>query len=157
MSRIAAHKKEHLLSPCFQSSFGPDSDLLLHKEMSAESHADGGAADFPTNFSLECLLRAIKIGNTAGLLARTNYYFPSGVHPSSKEVFRYTGTLNTLLLHSKVFVVKDLDGDRGYYLRMDTVLEGQYESSNITDFFRSISADVEIMVNYFNAEIKPRF
>ena len=45
-------------------------------------------------------------------------------------------------MHSKVFVIQDIDGDRSYSLRMDTLLDGDYAREDITRFFDEVTQDV---------------
>lgn len=89
------------------------------------------------------------MNNTSGLLARINYRFPPETLVSASDVFRYAEVLNYLLVNSKVFVIQDIDGDRGYALRMDAFCSGCHERDSINDFFVGVSRDIEILLNYF--------
>ncbi|MEL6353939.1 MAG: hypothetical protein AAFR58_19610 [Cyanobacteria bacterium J06627_28] len=136
MSRFVTHMKEQLLDTCLSMPDG--------KEFSAAFWPDPAS-----DFAMDCFLRAVKVGAVAGLLARICYYFPETVPGTVEDVFRYTDVLNTRLKHSQVFVVKDLDGDRGYYLRMDAVLEGGYSRNSISAFLDDVTEDVDILLRYF--------
>lgn len=105
--------------------------------------------ELSADFSLQCLLKAIKIDGQAGLLARTSYRFTQAAPNSLPHAFQHADTLNQQLAHSRVFVVQDVDGDQSYYLRMDTVLSGAYERQNISLFLSRVNQDVGILVDYF--------
>lgn len=136
MPRFVTHMKEQLLNTCLSMPDG--------KECSAAFLPDQG-----NDLSIDCFLRAVKVGAAAGLLARICYYFPEAVPDTVEDVFRYTDVLNTLLKHSQVFVVKDLDGDRGYYLRMDAVLKEGYSRNSISAFLDDVTEDIDILLRYF--------
>ncbi len=101
-------------------------------------------------FSLECLLRVVKVRGKAELLSCVNYYFPEEITVSSKEALSCASQLNDLLMHSRVCVVQDIDGDRRYCLRMDTLLEGAYDAGNLASFLEKVTSDVAILLEYFS-------
>lgn len=142
MSHSVTHLKDHPWIPCLsaKSTFKPISLI-------EENSLDGSN---PGNFSLQGLFRAVRVGNAAGLLARINYYFPKGIKASGQEACRYAEVLNRLLVHSRVFVVQDIDGDLGYYLRLDAVLQGQYERNNLTTFLDNVRQDIAVLLQYFS-------
>ena len=152
MSRSGAQSKDYLLASCLpvKTNLEPIPRLARPAEK-----ADLGSHEKP-DVSIQCLLRAIKVGGTAGLLARINYYFPQDAKVSVKEAFRHANALNHWMGNAKVFVVQDLDGDRGYYLRMDAVLDGQYERKNLTKFLEGLCQDVDVLRGYFDCRFSAR-
>ncbi|MEM8501572.1 MAG: hypothetical protein AAF716_00285 [Cyanobacteria bacterium P01_D01_bin.1] len=125
---------------------------MAYSVVQVKERIDNATADieeFSTDFSLPCLLKAIKVDGKAGLLSRISYYFTQGVLHSLESAFHYADDLNRQLVHSRVFVVKDVDGDQSYYLRMDTVVSGACDRQNISLFLSKVNQDVEILVNYF--------
>lgn len=140
MANFVAQMKERL-----RSNYGLASSHNEKAVLSDASAIISQAADF----LLDCSIQALKGLGDTGLSSRVSYYFPSKVPASLNDVFRYVDELNALLLHSKVFVVQDLDGDRSYYLRMDTVLLGSINASSISALLDNIAQDVSILLQYF--------
>ncbi|MEM9152607.1 MAG: hypothetical protein AAGB19_19415 [Cyanobacteria bacterium P01_F01_bin.3] len=136
MADLVAQMKEHLLSSrVLATSQNKNSSLLT-------------PADSP-DFTLECSIQRLKGKGNIGLSSRVNYYFSSRVPASLNDVFRYVDTLNPLLQHSEVFVVQDLDGDHGYYLRMDTVRVGCIDSENVSVLLDNVTQDIHVFLQYF--------
>ena len=97
MSHFISQMKEQLLANCFPLAKVKDYSTAFKPVAGFES-------------SINCFLRVMKSGNSAGLLARINYYFDTDVPVSLNNIVRYTEVLNSMLKHSQVFVVQDLDG-----------------------------------------------
>ncbi|MGC1308504.1 MAG: hypothetical protein WA885_14865 [Phormidesmis sp.] len=93
------------------------------------------------NFSIKCLFRVIQVGSRKGLLARINYRFPKAPVLSAQQAFYYAEKLNQRLVHSKVFVVQDIDGDRSYFVRIDTVLYTGYDRRSVANLLDNVSED----------------
>jgi hypothetical protein len=101
-------------------------------------------------FSLDCLLRVVKIQGKAELLSRVNYYFPKEIKVSAQNALDCANQLNTLLVNSRVCVVQNIDGDGRFALRMDTLLNGAYEADNIARFLEKVTSDVARLLEYFS-------
>ena len=116
-------------------------------------------------FSMKCSIQTLKRGDRPGILSQICYR-PSrragerGTN-SVSGVFFNAKKLNSLLTTSEVFVVKDLDGDHGYYLRMDTILlEESFllgdlstsgsRRSQISQLLDHVTQDVDILLKYFH-------
>lgn len=140
MSRPVIQLKERLLTACSSAHENREPVSLCSTQHDLE-------------FSLECLLSVIKIEDKAGLLSRVSYSFPKELKVSSKEAFNCADALNPLLTYSQVFVVRDLDGDRGYSLRMDTVHNDSFSRESLATFFDRINQDLTILLKYFGAQI----
>lgn len=153
MSRSIAQIKEHLLATrfCVETNIEPVALYQGGKHPGDECLP----ADKREDFCLECLLRALRVGDRAGLLSRVNYYFPKNAAVPVKTAFHHAEMLNHLLVHSRVFVVQDIDGDRSYSLRMDTLLKGDYTQENIAHFFDEVVQDVAILLQYFGHATRP--
>ena len=137
MAYLVSPMKEHLLANCSLTPSG-DEQMLIFAQNTA------------TDFSLQGFLRALKLGNSAGLLSRIRYTFPKAVPATAGDALNYADTINRLLRHSQVFVVKDIDGSGDHFLRMDTVMQGPYERENIARFLDNVTEDVETLVQYFS-------
>jgi hypothetical protein len=148
MSRLLTRMKEQLLAACFPIESHLESHFKSQTNPSQlEPIALGSDQE---EFSLECLLRVVKIRDKRELLSRVNYYFPQGVAITAQNALDCADRLNTLLVHSRVYVVQNIDGDRRYSLRMDTLLKGAYDSESIASFLEEITSDVAILLEYFS-------
>ena len=105
-------------------------------------------------FSVNCLLRSVRVEESVCLLSRTNYCFPSGDRISVKEAIQHADCLNRKVSQSKVHVVKDIDGDCGYFLQMDSVLKGNRTPAALSTFLDNIGKDMEVILRYFQQEIR---
>lgn len=103
-------------------------------------------------FSINCLFRAIRIEESACLLSRTHYCFPSTLRISIEEAMQHANCLNRRVSQSKVHVVKDIDGDRGYFLQMDSILRGDRTPAALSTFLDNIEKDMEVILQYFQQE-----
>jgi len=144
MANLVAQMKEHLLTGC-----GVMSSHSKKTSSAIPSDIPSGVLDF----TLDCSVQRLKSPGNAGLSSRVSYYFPSRVPASLNDVFRYVDKLNSLLQHSKVFVVQDLDGDHSYYLRMDTVLIGSIKAESISTLLEAVTQDVDVLLRYFRYNI----
>ena len=121
-----------------------------------QSGHDGANLDPNEAFSIKCLLRTVRVEDSAGLLSRINYCFPSGRAIALPEVMRHAERLNALLVQSKVYVVKDIDGDRGHFLQMDSVLKSDDMQScdrrKASAFLKGVTSDIERLLKYFQQE-----
>ncbi|MGB3671221.1 MAG: hypothetical protein WA984_13990 [Phormidesmis sp.] len=120
-------------------------------------------------FSIKCSIQMLKQGDRTGVVSQICYR-PSGQGAHSVNgVFFNAKMLNALLTVSEVFVVKDLDGDHSYYLRMDTILledtglpkemrssansSGARSSSSmrslISQLLNHVTQDTDILLKYF--------
>ncbi|MEL7070756.1 MAG: hypothetical protein AAGN15_19135 [Cyanobacteria bacterium J06581_3] len=99
------------------------------------------------SLSLKCAMQTLPSGG--GLCARLSYYFPTPVVISLDHIFTDAEALNQRLVSSQVFVVQDLDGDHGYYLRMDTVQTGRVDAESISKLLDSVAQDVSILLAYY--------
>lgn len=111
---------------------------------------DGGK----TGFSIQSKPQPTLIHSPTGLLSQIDCYFPRGLSVSASAAFDYAAAINQQLVHSKAFVVQDIDGDGGYYLRVDTLLEGCYEAKDydpkaIDTLLASMSQDLERLNRFF--------
>ena len=140
MSRPVIQLKERLLAAC------PDVNKNRKPVSLFSSQHD-------SEFSLDCLLSVIKIEDKTGVLSRVTYAFPQKTKVSSKDAFQHADAINSLLAYSQVFVVRDLDGDRGYSLRMDTVHNGTSHRESLSAFFDCISQDVTVLLKYFDSQV----
>ena len=102
--------------------------------------------------SINCLLRKVRIEGSACLLARVNYCFPCTTAVSAVSVIRHAEGLNNLVEQSRVHVVKDLDGDCGYFLQMDSVLTGDLDRTSVAAFLSDVAKDVAVMLRYLQAK-----
>ncbi|MEO0887728.1 MAG: hypothetical protein AAFY54_17615, partial [Cyanobacteria bacterium J06648_10] len=82
---------------------------------------------------------------------RLSYYLPTQLHVSLNHIFDDAEALNQRLASSQVFVVQDLDGDRGYYLRMDTVQTGRVDAGSISRLLESVTQDFAILLAYYRS------
>lgn len=113
-----------------------------------------------TAFSIKCSIQILKQGDRTGVVSQICYRpFGQGAH-SVNGVFFNAKMLNELLSASEVFVVKDLDGDHSYYLRMDTILledtglPKEISSSSsmrslISQLLNHVTQDTDILLKYF--------
>jgi len=113
-----------------------------------------------TAFSIKCSIQMLKQGDRTGVVSQICYRpFGQGAH-SVNGVFFNAKMLNELLSASEVFVVKDLDGDHSYYLRMDTILledtglSKEISSSSsmrslISQLLNHVTQDTDILLKYF--------
>ena len=106
----------------------------------------------PEAFSISCSLRTVRVEASVCLLSRINYCFPRDVRVSVPTAMRHAEQLNTLLSRSKVHVVKDIDGDRGYFLEIDSVLQGEANRSAVDAFLVGVTQDMETVLKYFQRE-----
>ncbi len=139
--------KEHLLANCFPVASNAEPIALYQGDRQQEMQED---------FCLECLLKVLKVGDRTGLLSRVNYYFPKDADVPVKRALHHAEMLNHLLMHSKVFVIQDIDGDRSYSLRMDTLLDGDYAREDITRFFDEVTQDVAALLQHFGYRVGHR-
>lgn len=112
--------------------------------------------DNTKEFSLKCLLKATQVSNTTALISRIFYDFPTRMAVSSGEALRYADNINRLLQYSQVFVMQDIDGDRRYALRMDTLLAEPEQRENVAQFLDNITLDVGVLMQYFHNHAAPR-
>ncbi len=147
MSDLFVQMKEHLLADC--EAMQPKADRsMTFFPLGRETPVN--QKNLPEeSVLLDCSIQAITGGENAGILSRVIYRFSTKVSASLEDVFRYEAALNQRLIHSKVFVVQDLDGDQGYYLRMDTVIKGRAERRVVSAFLDDVTEDVAILLTYF--------
>jgi hypothetical protein len=105
-----------------------------------------------TEFSLASFLHVVNTDDKAGLLSRIDYHFSRRAAVTISEALDCAEALNQLLVHSKVFVVQDIDGDHRYFLRMDTLLPDSSCRENIANFLDDIVADVGLLLRYCRPE-----
>ncbi len=117
-----------------------------------------------TAFSIECSIQMLKQSDRTGVVSQICYRPCDGRGAYSvNSIFFNAKMLNERLTTSKVFVVKDLDGDHGYYLRMDTILLEETElsaelgtrssssvRSQISQLLNYVTQDTDILLKYFN-------
>jgi hypothetical protein len=171
MSRLFTRLKEQLVAACssiesqsepIALGYGHDShgsDSHSSDSHSSDSHDsdshDSDSHDSDSHdsdreaFSLECLLRVVKIQDKAELVSRVNYYFPQEIAISARTALHCAERLNALLIHSRVYVVQNIDGDCRFSLRMDTLLKDAHSADNIGKFLEQITSDVAILLEYF--------
>jgi len=101
------------------------------------------------DLSVNCLLKVVRIGQTASLSARVKYVFSEAVPATAADALNYADEINQKLQYSQVFVVKDIDGSGQHYLRMDSVLHTHYKRQDISHFLDRITQDIGILVSYF--------
>ncbi|PZO13082.1 MAG: hypothetical protein DCF25_16595 [Leptolyngbya foveolarum] len=132
------------------------SDLSLNAEPTALTHrCDADVHD--EAFSINCLLRTVRVEESACLLSKINYCFPATPAVSISTAMRHADCLNRLLSQSKAYVVEDIDGDHGYFLQLDSVLQGDTHQEQVSTFLAGVTQDLEIMLKYFQLEAhKPR-
>lgn len=128
------------------------SDLIANAEPTAFAHRCDASAVQSEAFSINCLLRTIRVEESVCLLSRINYCFPATPAISVAMAMRYANRLNPLLAQSKVYVVEDLDGDCGYFLQLDSVLKGDAPQERLSTFLAGVTQDIEAMLKYFQAE-----
>ena len=121
--------------------------LLSCREQTSSQRLPKASAS--TSLSLNYTVQPLL--NESGLCARLSYYLPTQVHVSLNHIFDDAEALNQRLASSQVFVVQDLDGDRGYYLRMDTVQTGRVDAESISKLLDSVAQDVSILLAYYCA------
>lgn len=133
------------------------SDLSINVEPTAlADRCDVGAIP-GEDFSVNCLLRTVRVDASVCLLSRINYCFPATPAVSVAVAMRYADSLNRLLAQSKVYVVKDIDGDHGYFLRVDSVLQGEANRKQLSTFLTGVTKDIEALLKYFQtAAHKPQ-
>lgn len=136
MSQLVSRMKEHLLANSCRTQLSG---------IQAAIHSHGEDKDF----SFNCRFRVFRSNGRMALHSRVSYYFQQGIPTSVGDVFRYADILNQRLTHSQVFVVRDLDGDLGYYLRMDTISQCAYERQEISRFLDDVTEDIDILLTYF--------
>lgn len=135
MSRPVTKPFEKKLAVCCSSRENSEPTIGAHTSCEEE-------------FSLDCTLRAIRVGKTAGLLARVRFPFGPAMSITKREALNRAEVLNHLLLHSKVFVTEDIDGDGRCFLYMDTLLQGRYQRESIRQFLDFVTQDIEITLSY---------
>lgn len=144
MSHFIAQPKDKLVKACTPAQKTSDSVVLFQAQVDA--------ADY--DFSLDCSIRVIKVANGSGLLSRVVYPLPRSRSIRSKEALHYAEVLNCLLVHSRVFVNQDIDGDRRYSLQMDTVLPNPFNHGSITQFLDNIAQDSGVLLRYFQSKVE---
>lgn len=127
------------------------SKLNINIGPDASSHHEFRHEDENT-FSINCLLRTVRVEKLDCLLSRTNYCFPSALPVSVAIAMQHANCLNQLVSHSMVHVVKDIDGDRGYFLQIDSVLKGDRTPAALSTFLGNIEKDIEVILKYFQKE-----
>jgi len=103
------------------------------------------------DLSVNCLLKVVRIGEKASLSARVKYVFSDAVPATAADALNYADEINQKLQHSRVFVVKDIDGSGQHYLRMDSVLQTHYRRQDISHFLDRITQDIGVLVGYFTS------
>ncbi|MEL6159728.1 MAG: hypothetical protein AAFQ40_05315 [Cyanobacteria bacterium J06623_5] len=136
MTQLVTQMKEHLLAD-------------IHRTQLSGEQLAVNPCDQDKDFSFNCSFRVFRANGRMGLHSRVSYYFQHGIPASVGDVFRYAEILNQLLVHSQVFVVQDIDGDLGYYLRMDTISQCDYERQEVSLFLDKVTEDVDILLRYF--------
>lgn len=129
------------------------SKLSTNMEPVALSHP----SDAGDSFSINCLLRVVRIEYSDCLLARINYCFPGMSSVSAATAMQHANRLNRLLVRAKVHVVEDIDGNiplgqvghHGYFLQMDSLLKGDRTQATIDAFLSEVAKDIEILLKYF--------
>lgn len=105
------------------------------------------------SFELNCLVQAVQVNGKASLLSRVTYSFRQLPALTGQDALRYAEVLNCLLVHSQVFVIQDIDGDRHYSLQMDTLLSAPYRRRNISCFLDQISQDASLLIQYCQTQV----
>ncbi len=108
------------------------------------------------DFSLQCLLQSIKVDGVAAIMSRVTYRFPPRMTVGSGEALRYAASLNRILVYSRVFVMQNIDGDRSYSLRMDTLLRDPQERDSVAQFLDNITLDITVLTRYFCDQSQPQ-
>lgn len=151
MSRLLTRMKEQLLAACFFiESQSVESQSVESQNVEPQSEPIA-LCDDREAFSLDCSLRVVKIRDKAELLSQVHCYFPEEITILAKDALYCADRLNALLVQSRVCVVQNIDGDRRYALRMDTLLKGTYEADNIASFLENVTSDVAVLLEYFSA------
>ncbi|MEM6451286.1 MAG: hypothetical protein AAF703_13325 [Cyanobacteria bacterium P01_D01_bin.105] len=91
------------------------------------------------------------------MLSRVTYPLPRSHVFSGKNALHCAEVINYLLVHSEVFVMQDIDGDRYYSLWMDTLLLAPYNRSSLSQFLDDIAQDIEVLIQYFRYKEGPQY
>lgn len=95
-------------------------------------------------------LWVLKFGCDIGILARLTYVFPSRFNSDPVLLYIYANDLNNQFYFLRACVSSFSDG--GYYLRLESVLEGDYDRRNFSIFLDNIERDLDV----FNSYIKTK-
>ena len=144
---IAQQMKEHLL---------PGHELAIVGKKVSQKSASILSPKHKEDIALDCTVQKLRGSDYTGLISQVSYRFLARVPASLEDVFRYVEALNSLLRHSQVFVVRDLDGDGSYYLRMDTLITGEINRTRVYTFLDNITEDVRIILKYFDHPLPQR-
>ncbi len=151
MSRSLAQIKEQIAIPL--EGFAIAHFPVLLNARSGHS-LDNLLGSDKLGFFIQYKPQAIRIDSPTGLLSQINCYFLRELSVSVSAAFGYAAAINQQLVNSTVFVVQDIDGDSGYYLRMDTLLKRCYEAEDgepkdVSIFLASVSQDIERLSRFF--------
>ncbi|MGB3766542.1 MAG: hypothetical protein WA947_08280 [Phormidesmis sp.] len=128
------------------------SDSKTNTEPAALSHRCDAGFSKDEAFSINCLLRTVRFEESVRLLSRISYCFPPASAVSVSTAMQHANFLNRLLSQSQVHVVEDIDGAHGYFLQMDSVLQGDANPAQLSTFLSGVTEDIEAMLKYFQAE-----
>ena len=138
MSHFIAQQKENLISVSFP----------VREELAPVALLQRKICNNDRELTLDCLVRIIKVDNRPSLLSRVTYSFDRARPLTSREALHYAEVINCLLVHSQVFVIQDIDGDRYYSLQMDTLSSAPRNRRNLARFLDNIAQDVSILIQY---------
>ncbi len=152
MSRSLAQLKEQIAIPL--AGFAIARFPVLPNARSGHS-LDNLLGRDKAGCSIQYKPQAIRIDSTIGLLSQINCYFPRKLSVSVSAAFGYAAAINQQLVHSTVFVIQDIDGDNGYYLKMDTLIKRSYKTADcepqeVAIFLASVSQDIERLNRFFD-------
>ena len=100
------------------------------------------------DFALDGLIKRIRVDGRTCLLSRVTYPFARSLPLTGKDALHYAEVIGCMLVHSQVFVIQDLDGDRHYSLRMETLLSAPYSRKDFSHFLDHITQDVAVLIRY---------
>ncbi|MFK8185083.1 MAG: hypothetical protein AB8B99_17060 [Phormidesmis sp.] len=142
MSPFIAQPKEEFVKICMSGQQNSDPVVLLPRHIHPAEY----------DLALDCSIQMIKADSGASLLSRVVYPFPRSLFLRGKDALHYAEVINCLLVHSRVFVNQDIDGDRRYSLQMDTLLPAPCDRSSIAQFLDHIAQDAGVLIQYFQSK-----
>ncbi|WP_017302411.1 YbjN domain-containing protein [Nodosilinea nodulosa] len=95
-------------------------------------------------------LRILKFGGDIGVLARLTYAFPARFNLDPIPLYIYANDLNNQFYFMKACVSSFTEG--GYFLCMDSVLEGGYDRRNFSIFLDNIERDLNVFNDYIKTK-----
>lgn len=88
----------------------------------------------------------LKFASDIGILARITYAFPPRFNLNPSPLYVYANDLNIQFYFMKACVLEFADG--GYFIRLESFLEGGYDRRNFSIFLDNLERDLGIFRDY---------